>query len=96
MSSDFSSSQPNPVTCTRNKCVTQDAEIPDTGNAVWANDLCWVEGVADESDPKVSYNSCLIVFIADVDFLGLRDGSYIIHKPVFCHYHVCRTYSSLH
>lgn len=99
MSSGFSSCQPNPVTCTRSKGISQDAEISDTGNAVWANDLRWVVGVADESDSKVSNNSRLIVFIADVSFLGLCDGSYIIRKPVICHNHWrCTrcTYSSLH
>ena len=76
MSSDFSSCQPNPVTGTRDKGISQDAEITDARDAVWADDLCWVEGVANEFDPKVSDDSCLVVFIADVGFVRLRDGSY--------------------
>jgi hypothetical protein len=82
VTSDFSCCQPNPVTSTRDQGISQDAEIPDAGNAVWANDLCWVEGVANKSDPKVSDDSRIVVFIADVGFLGLRDGSYVVLKPV--------------
>jgi hypothetical protein len=95
VSSYFSGHQPNPVTCTRDKGISQDAEIPNTGNAVWANDFRWVEGIANKFDLKVSDDSRLIVFIADVGFLGLRDGSYIIHKPVIFYNCGCRTYSSL-